>query len=603
MSRRTSRLTAVAALCTVGLAVTACSGTIKSTTGASGSTTSGPPAVSGGTLNMLGAGDVTYMDPNISYYSIDYIIERMWTRQLFANPAIPGKTTTTVPDLATELPTTANGGISADGKTYTIKIRQGAKWDTSPARQVTAADMVRGVMRTCNPVQPFGGIPDFNDLIVGYSTFCSGFAKVGSTAPAIGAYMNKTALPGVVAKDDSTVVFKLTHPATYFTDMLTLAAFSPAPVEINQYVPASSTAATHTISDGPYKVDSYVPTKSINLSRNPAWDTATDPIRKAYVDKIVLSETNTQDSIQQQLETGTPSADMEFDSFPPPNQLPALIAKGDPNLNIGPSSSSNPYILFNTVSPNNNKALANVKVRQALSYAINRSNIIQVLGGPKLNPPLTHVLPSVIVGGESNFDLYPYNPAKAKQMLSAAGFPNGLTVKFLYRSSSQGSTKSFQTVQQDLSKVGIKVVGVPSPSADFYNKYLTVPAVAQRGVWDLTNAGWASDWYGNAALSFFNPLFAGKPSFPPVGSNFGLYNSPAANQAITAAVNATTPEEAKSLWAAADRAVMADAPFFPITNLQQANYHASQLHNTVYLPTMEQFDPTNVWIEKAKQGG
>ena len=46
------------------------------------------------------------------------------------------------------------------------------------------------------------------------------------------------------------------------------------------------------------------------------------------------------------------------------------------------------------MSPNNNKALQKVKVRQALSYAINRTNIIQVLGGPKINPPLTHVLPS-----------------------------------------------------------------------------------------------------------------------------------------------------------------------------------------------------------------
>src|SRR5450631_2560820 len=389
MSRRTSRLTTVAALCSIGLAVTACSGTIKSTTGGSGSKTSGPPAVSGGTLNMLGAGDVTYMDPNISYYSIDYIILRMWTRQLFTNLAIPGKTTTTVPDLATELPTGANGGISADGKTYTIKIRQGAKWDTSPARQVTAADMVRGVMRTCNPVQPFGGIPDFNDLIVGYSTFCSGFAKVAHTPAAIAAYMNSTPLPGVVATDASSVTFKLTHPASYFADMLTLAAFSPAPVEINQYLPASPEQAAHTISDGPYKVDSYVATKSINFSRNPAWTASTDPIRKAYVDKIVINETSTQDSVQQQLETGTPGADMEWDAFPPATQIPALIAKGDPNLNLGVTASTNPYVVFNAVSPNNNKALANVKVRQALSYGINRANIIQVLGGPKINPQLT----------------------------------------------------------------------------------------------------------------------------------------------------------------------------------------------------------------------
>src|SRR5471030_1417246 len=154
MSRRSSRLTGIATFCTVGLAVAACSGTVTPTTGSSGSSTSGPAPVTGGTLNMLGAGDVDYMDPNVSYYSIGYLGLRMWSRQLFTNPAISGKVTTTVPDLATELPTTANGGISADNKTYTIKIKQGAKWGTTPARQITAADVVRGFKRTCNPVQP-----------------------------------------------------------------------------------------------------------------------------------------------------------------------------------------------------------------------------------------------------------------------------------------------------------------------------------------------------------------------------------------------------------------------------------------------------------------
>ncbi|MHB8184915.1 MAG: ABC transporter substrate-binding protein [Dermatophilaceae bacterium] len=602
MSRRSSRLTGVATLCTIGLALTACSGTVSPKPGAS-SSTSTATAVTGGTLNMLGTGDVDYMDPNISYYSIGYLGLRMWSRQLFTNPAIAGKTTTAAPDLATELPTTANGGVSADAKTYTIKLRQGAKWDTTPARQITAADVVRGVMRTCNPVQPFGGIPDFKDLIVGYSAFCDGFAKAGHTAPAIAAYMDKTPLPGVVATDASTVTFQLTHPAAYFVDMLTLPAFSPAPVEFNSYLPASPELAAHTISDGPYKIDAYVATKSINFSRNPAWEAASDPIRKAYVDKIVINETLTQDSVQQQLQTGTPSADMEFDAFPPASQIPALIAKGDPNLNLGETASTTPYVLYNTASPNNNKALANLKVRQALSYAINRNNIIQVLGGPKLNTPLTHVLPADIVGGEQSFDLYPYNVTKAKQLLTEAGFPNGFTLKFLYRNSAQGSVKAFQTIQQDLSKVGIKVVGVPSPSADFYTKYLQVPTVAQRGVWDLSLAGWGADWFGNGALSFFNPLFSGKPSFPPVGSNFGLYDSPAANQAISAAVNATSDAQAKTLWAAADKQVMEDAAFFPITNPTQPNYHASQVHNTIYLPAIQQFDPTNVWIDKDKQGG
>ncbi|MGW6276787.1 ABC transporter substrate-binding protein [Kribbella sp. NPDC055071] len=596
MARR--RLAALSLVAVASLTLAACSNGGGTATGSGG--TAGT-AVTGGTLNMLGAGDVDYMDPNISYYSVGYLNLRLWSRQLFTYPADPGgKNTTPVADLATEIPTAANGGISADGKTYTIKIRTGAKWDTSPARQVTAADLVRGVKRTANPIQPFGGIPDFANLIVGYKAFADGFAKAPKTVAGIQNYIDKTPLAGVEAKDDTTVVFHLTQPATYFVDMLTLPAFSPAPVESLKYLPASTDLGNHFPSDGPYKVDSWVPTKSINYSRNPAWDASTDPVRKAYVDKVVVNETVTQDSVQQQLQTGTAAADMEFDVAPPPSQLPALQAKKDPNLTIGDTAGSNPYVIYNTASPNNNKALANPKVRQALSYAINRDHILQVLGGQTLNPPLTHVLPDVIIGSKQ-IDPYPYNPDKAKQLLAAAGYPH-LTLKFLYRNATEGSSKAFQTIQQDLSKAGITVTGVPSPNADFYVKYLQVPDVARRGVWDVSLAGWGADWYGNAALSFFNPLFSGEPSFPPVGSNFGLYNDPETNTLIQQAASATSEDQAAALWAKADARVMEEAAFYPLTNNKQANYHAAQVHNAVYIPSLQNYDPTNVWIDKAKQG-
>jgi peptide/nickel transport system substrate-binding protein len=596
MARR--RLAALSLAAVASLALAACS---NGGTTPSGSSTAGTP-VSGGTLNMLGAGDVDYMDPNISYYSLGYMNLRMWSRQLFTYPAeAGGKNTTPVVDLATDIPSTSNGGISADGKTYTIHIRPGAKWDTSPARQVTAADVVRGVKRTANPVQPFGGIPDFATLIDGYQTFQDGFAKVPKTVAGIKDYIEKTPLPGVVAKDDTTVVFHLTRPASYFVDMLTMPAFSPAPVEGLNYLPASTELGNKYPSDGPYKVDKWVPTKSVTYSRNPAWDPASDPVRKAYVDKIVVNETVSQDSIQQQLQTGTPTADMEWDVAPPASQIPALQAKKDKLLTIGDTASSNPYVVYNTASPNENKAMQNPKVRQAISYAINRDNILQVLGGKTLNPPLTHVLPDVITGSKQ-IDPYPYNPDKAKQLLAEAGYPH-LTLKFLYRNATEGSSKSFQTVQQDLSKVGITVTGVPSPNADFYVKYMQVPTVARRGVWDLSLAGWGADWYGNGALSFFNPLFSGEPSFPPVGSNYGLYNDPETNSLIQQAMLAKTADEAGALWAKADARVMEQAAFFPLTSNKQANYHAEQVQNAVYVPSLQNYDPTNVWLTKDKQGG
>ena len=606
MTKTRTRLAVMAAL---GLTLAACGSSGKTTANGTPSSSSAPGAAGGqgargGTLNMLGTGDVDYMDPNISYYTTGYLGLRMWSRQLLTYPATPGQTTDIVPDLATAVPTTSNGGISADGLTYKLTIRNGAMWNTTPPRQVTAADEVRGVERTCNSAQPFGGLPDFETLISGFQSFCTAFSKVATTAPAIAAYINGHSIPGVSVDPSNplTVVFKLTHAATYFPDQLAMPAFSPAPVEFLNYVPASAALAQHTISDGPYQIQSYDPTKSIVFVRNPAWTASVDSVRKAYVDRIVVSETGNQNAIQQQLETGSPAADMGWDAAVPTAQVPGLLAKKDSKLNLGPTFGTNPYILFNNVSPNDNKALANVAVRQALEYAINRTNLIQDDGGPNVAPPLTHILPPGIVGSKQ-VDPYPYDPNKAKAMLASALGGAHLTLKLLYQSAFDYEVKMFQTLQSDLSKVGVTVTGVGVPSADFYTKYLEVPTVAKGGVWDIALANWFPDWYGNAALSFFEPLFGGTSAFPPAGSNFGFYENPKTDQLIQQASSATTTSQAASLWEQADAQVMADAAIFPITSPTSANYHASQVHNAVYVPQLFQFDPTNVWLTPSDNGG
>jgi peptide/nickel transport system substrate-binding protein len=603
MKNTRRRVTLLAAVSVTAIITAAC-GAGES---GGGSTADEGKPVKGGTLNMLGVGDVDYMDPNISYYSGGYLGLRLWSRQLFTFAAKKGATDKPALDLAADFPTTDNGGISADGKTVTIKMRDDVKWNTTPARPITAQDFVRGVKRTCNPIQPFGGTTDFDFLFEGYKKFCADFiapysadgAKPATPAD-IAKYIENTPLPGVEAKDATTIVFHLTQPAAQMVDMLTLPAFSPAPVEVLKYAPGSTELGQHQISDGPYKIDSYQPTKSISFSRNPNWDASTDPIRKAYVDKVEVNETGQQESIQQQLEADTPEADMAWDTFPPPTTVPGLIKKKDPNLSIGDTSSSNPYVIYNFASPNNNKLMSNLKFRQALSYALNRDNLVQVLGGKEVNAPLTHVLPKGIDGSQ-DYDPYKNNLDKAKSLMKEAGVTGNITLKFLYRNESEGSSKSFQTIQQDLSKVGITIKGVPASNADFYTKYLQVPKQARDGVWDLSLAGWGSDWYGNAALTYFRPLFYGKPSFPPNGSNFGLYDSSKANDLIDQATAAPDAADALKLWAEADKQVMDDAAFFPITNPKTANYKASHLHNAVYMEAFQQFDPANVWIDKDKQ--
>jgi peptide/nickel transport system substrate-binding protein len=257
-------------------------------------------------------------------------------------------------------------------------------------------------------------------------------------------------------------------------------------------------------------------------------------------------------------------------------------------------------VLFNTISPNNKGALKSIAVRQAIEYSINRAHLVQDDGGPQVAPPLTHILPSGIVGS-NQFDPYPYNLQTAQRKLASA-LPAGtrLHLVVLYQSALDFESKMFQTLQADLGSAGISVTGEGVPSADFYAKYLEMPRVAQSGVWDLALAQWFPDWYGNAALSFFNPLFSGSFSFPPSGSNFGFYNDPTTNHLIQEASTATSVSQAESLWAQADQQTMADAAIFPITSPTQPVYHASEVHNAVFVPNILQFDPTNAWLSNGQ---
>src|SRR5436190_15030313 len=82
---------------------------------------SGTPT-KGGTLNVLGTGDVDYLDPNISYYTIGYSVARLYSRQLYSYPAELGKQTELRNDIAT-----GNAEVSSDGLTYKVTIKQGVK--------------------------------------------------------------------------------------------------------------------------------------------------------------------------------------------------------------------------------------------------------------------------------------------------------------------------------------------------------------------------------------------------------------------------------------------------------------------------------------------
>ena len=118
-------------------------------------------------------------------------------------------------------------------------------WNTNPPRQVTAADVVRGVKRSCNPTFPFGGQPDFSDILAGYAAFCTGFAKVSSTERGRrrSRYIDSNQhlrRDGRPVSNPLTVDFTLTKPASYFPGVLNLSWANPVPEEILNYLPDSA---------------------------------------------------------------------------------------------------------------------------------------------------------------------------------------------------------------------------------------------------------------------------------------------------------------------------------------------------------------------------
>jgi peptide/nickel transport system substrate-binding protein len=552
----------------------------------------------GGTLNLVGQGDVDHLDTSSIYSGVTYTIERAFTRQLVTYPATGTKSMpeNLVPDLATSVPTVANGGVTAGGKTYTFHLKPGVMWNTSPARPVTAADEVRGIELLCNPASPTGAPGYYETTIVGMQAYCKAFLKVKPEVAAIKAFIGSHELAGVKADGKSTIVFHLTKAASDFDNIVSLPFSSPAPVEYLDYVPDSAAFRAHTISDGPYEIQTYNPNHQIVLTRNPAWKASTDSVRRAYVDKIVITEGQTSQSVQQQLQAGT--ADMEWDTNVPPQSLPGLVSSKDPDLDVYQSGSLDPYMVVNFQSPNANKATSKLGVRQAVEYAVDKAGVIQVNGGPLLNAVQNQVITPGSAGYQS-FDLYPSagshgDPAKAKQLLAKAGYSSGVSLTLIY-DDVDPDPQIAQVIQSSLGKAGIKVVLKQVPQSALYGNYLVTPSQAKAGAWDLALVDWGPDWFGNNGRTTIQPLLDGS-TYGAGSSDYGDYSNPAETKLIDTALSASSSTASDKAWSAADKQAMKDAAIVPIDVHEHAVYHASAVHGWFIDPYSRVGDVTNVWL-------
>ena len=559
---------------------------------------SGNTPQKGGTLTLVGQGDVDHLDTSSIYSGVTYTIERAFTRQLVTYPAT-GTTSmpqNLVPDLATSVPTVANGGVTDGGKTYTYHLKTGVSWNTSPARPVTALDEVRGIELLCNPASPTGAPGYYESTIVGMQAYCKTFLKVKPSVAAIKSFIAGHKLAGVQAVGASTVVFHLTKPASDFNNIVSLPFSSPAPAEYLDYVPDSAQFRAHTLSDGPYEIQTYNPNHQIVLVRNPDWHSSTDSVRRAWVDKIVVTEGDTSQSVQQQLQAGT--ADMEWDTNVPPQSLPGLESSKSAGLDIYQAGSLDPYMVINFQSPNEGKATSKLGVRQAVEYAVDKAGVIQVNGGPLLNAPQNQVITPGSAGYKP-FNLYSSagnhgDPAKAKQLLAKAGYAGGVSLTLLY-DDVDPDPQIAQVIQSSLGKAGIKVVLKQVPQSSLYGNYLVTPSEATSGAWDLALVDWGPDWFGNNGRTTIQPLLDGS-TYGAGSSDYGDYNSTAETSLIDKALSASSSAASNEAWSAADRQAMKDAAIVPIDVHKHAVYHASAVQGWFIDPYSRVGDVTNVWL-------
>jgi len=523
--------------------------------------------------------------------------------------------TTPAADVATVVPTVANGGVTNGGKTYTFHIKPGVDWNSSPVRQVTSQDFLREFKAFCNPVSPVGNPSYFDAAIVGMTSYCNAetayFANAKAhppTAANIANFQNTNNISGITTPNSSTIQFTLTSAISDFLYMMAMPFDSARPVEYDSYVPNSLQLEQHTLSDGPYQISSYIPGKSITLVRNPAWKQSTDALRHDYENEVVdtLGVTSAETQLSD-LQAGTQDV-IDSDTPINPSSIPSLVASKASNFVIWPDSNLFPYVVFNLRSPDASGAAGKLLVRQAIEYGLNKSAAVKAIGGPDVAQITNTAIPPGNVG-YVNYNLYPStagegNIGMCKTDLTKAGYPHGVTLTYMYENDSS-DTRIFTAIQASLAPCGITLTGKPEPGSSIFVDLGNAPENNKAGQWDLGQAIWFPDWFGNNGRTVIQALFEG-PNCVINTVNYGCYDSATVNSLITKAENAPSVSAAGTYWHQADQQVMSDAVIVPIMSQQVAVYSSARIRGiasngqtyptAIFAPNIGAPDITALWI-------
>ena len=518
---RTTRLVLVilaAASVVAALALAGCG----SSGGGGGSTDTGGTPKQGGTVTVGYQGEPDGIDPAVNYTNLGWCIEQMLYNGLVKFASGSGEEgAKIVPDIAEAMPT-----VSADNKTYTFTLRQGVKFAPPVDREVTAEDFKWTWMRMMRT--PNAGMPSFYTGIVGAQAYYDGKAKD---------------VPGLKVVDKYTLEIDLENPDGAFLDKLAIPFAWVIPKE--WYAKWGDNISRHPLGAGQYMMESWTASTKMVLVKNPNYF---DP-SKVYADKWVFDFTPTPS--RQVLLVQNGQIDIAMNNVPPAEYVRVT---NDPNWKdnvIAQSGINVHYTSFNVLI----KPFDNLKVRQAICYAIDRDKLVKLQSGEAT--ALNQIYPVGMPGHEENADYYPYDQEKAKQLLAEAGYPDGFETTY-WAHSTDPVPKLAQSIINDLKAIGIKA----SLQLMEENAYWTKISAPAEGVPIMYN-----DWYQDYPdpSDWIEPLFS-EASTARGGSNSANWVSPELEALSAKAAAMPASQERIDLYTQMQQIIMEEVPCAPMFN-------------------------------------
>ncbi|MGV0912357.1 ABC transporter substrate-binding protein [Martelella sp. FOR1707] len=509
---------------------------------------------SGGTM-MLGAVSAAgTIDPHVNYTAEFWqVFQILYDGLVKFKQASRAEGYEIVPDLAEAIPEPQD-----DGTTYVFKLRDGIKF--ADGTDVTAEDVVASFQRIFKINGPTSG--SFYNNIVGADKCLAEAASC-------------TLEGGVVADEEAgTVTFHLVAPDSEFFDKLAVPHAAILPAE----TAATDAGTSYIPGTGPYMIESYDPNDKMVMKRNPEFsEWSVDAQPQGYPDEIVYRFGMNEESMINAIQNG--QLDWMFDP-PPADRLNELGTQYADQVHV------NPLAAFWYAPMNTNLApFDNVKVRQAVNYAIDRNALVNIYGGPVLAQPTCQILPPEFPGFEESC-LYTENPGttwtapdmeKAKQLVEESGTAGQKVTVVAEDTATSRAVGTY--LQSVLAELGYDAtMQAISPNIQF-----TYIQNTDNNV-QISVSQWFMDY--PQASNFLNVLLS-CASFNE-GSDASINIAGYCNEEIDARMAeamqtaVTDPESANKMWAEIDKAFMEQAPVAPLFTPKNVDFTSKRVGNFIF---------------------